>query len=135
MSTPSQAPETSFYIDEGVRVTNARLIVTNTTYSMANVTSVRRMIEDPSRIGPIVTGLFGLALLVAGFSETPVIAGVVIFGLLLVGVAVVWWVKQKPLYHLRIASSSGESNAISDYDGTRIEKIVQAVNEAIISRG
>jgi len=93
------------------------------------------MIQDPSRMGPIVTGLIGTVFVIVGFTETPAVAWAVIFGLVLIVAAVLWWIGQKTIYHLRISSSSGESNAISDYDGSRIEKIVQAVNEAIISRG
>ena len=42
---------------------------------------------------------------------------------------------QKTKYHLRIASASGEANAITSVNADHIDKIVQAVNEAMIKRG
>ncbi|HEX3741727.1 MAG TPA: DUF6232 family protein [Terriglobales bacterium] len=134
MSTPTVTKEeTSFYTDEqGVRVTSARLIVESTTYAMGNITSVRRTIEEPSRAGPIFVGAFGVLFLAVGFEQG---AGLAIFSAFLLGIAVLWWKGQKTYYGLRIASSSGESTPISSIHKERIDKIVQAVNEAVIDRG
>src|SRR5437867_4068283 len=115
MSTPAPA-EVSFYTDEqGVRVTNTRLIVGTTTYAMGNITSVRRTIEEPSRSGPIFVGIFGLLFFIVGISEFHKSLGLIAFGGLLLGVAALWWKGQKTTYGLRIASSSGESTPISSH--------------------
>jgi ABC-type uncharacterized transport system permease subunit len=139
MSTPALSPvssEVPFYTDEqGVRVTNTRLIVGNTTFAMASITSVSRMVEEPNRAGPIVTGLVGLVVLVIGAAQTPTSVGVIAFGVVVIAAAVAWWILQKTLYGVRVASSSGESRFISSNDGKRVDSIVQAVNDAVISRG
>lgn len=132
MSTPAPS-EITFYTDEqGVRVTNTRLIVGSTTYAMGNITSVSRTIYEPSLSGPIFLSAFGALFLFAGFAGS---AGLAVFGALLLGAGILWWKGLKVTYGLRISSSSGESTPISSVNREQIEKIVQAVNEAIIGRG
>lgn len=135
MSTPSVTKEEStFYTDDqGVRVTSTRLIVGSTTYAMGNITSVSRTIQEPSRMGPTVVGAIGIGFFIWAASESQ--AALVFYGVVSLGLAALWWKGQKTLYGLRIASSSGESTPISSIHKERIEKIVQAVNEAIIGRG
>lgn len=126
--------ETTFYSDDGgVRVTSARLIIGSTTYAMLNITSVMRAVEPPKRIGPLLFLIGGLFIFGGGLSGSDLSA--VVWGVLLLGIGVFWWWKQKPQYHLRIASASGEANAVTSPDKDRVDKIVQAVNEAIIGRG
>jgi hypothetical protein len=127
MATPAKG-EISFYSDDnGVRVTNSRLIIGTTTYAMLNVTSVMRKAEPPNRVGPIILLLLGVAVLAHHNTA--------FFGFLMLVAGVLWLKSQKTLYHLRIASASGEANAITSTDVLRVDKIVQAVNEAIIGRG
>jgi len=42
--------ETTYYADKRVRVTNARAILDNKTYAMANITSVSLTSEEPNRL-------------------------------------------------------------------------------------
>ena len=135
MTTPAMAPEVTFYSDEGgVRVTNSRLIIGPVTYAMLNVTSVSRAFTKPNRLGPIlllaIGGLVTLASFSGKFEIEPFMIGIVFTGL---GALV--WKLQKTKYHLRIASASGEANAITSVNADQIDKIVQAVNEAMIKRG
>jgi hypothetical protein len=44
-------------------------------------------------------------------------------------------VRAKPTYVVRIGSASGEANALASKDRDHIQKIVDAMNEAIIKRG
>jgi len=135
MTTPAMAPEVTFYSDEGgVRVTNSRLIIGPVTYAMLNVTSVSRAFTKPNRLGPIlllaIGGLVALAN-VSGHFEI----GLFMIGVVLAGLGALVWKLQKTKYHLRIASASGEANAITSVNADHIDKIVQAVNEAMIKRG
>ena len=132
MSTPAPA-EATFYTDEqGVRVTNTRLIVGSTTYSMSNITSVSRSIKKPSYTGPIFLCFFGIVFIALGLEQA---TGFAVFGVVLFIAGGLWWKGLKTEYGLRIASSSGESTPIISHNCDRIDKIVHAVNEAIISRG
>ena len=140
MSSPTPS-EVSFYSDDqGVRVTNTRLIVDSTTYAMGNITSVSRATHPPSRLGPIIVGAVSVLFFAQAFIGGTSVAHkdalpLLGIGTVVLGGAVLWWIMQKTVYALRVASSSGEATPISSTDRARIDKIVQAVNEAIISRG
>ncbi len=125
------AEETSFYSDQsGVRVTDKRVIVGNTTYSLANITSVSNSVEKPSLTGPILSIVIGLLLLVAGASGKS--GGAALIGALVVLFGIVWYRGCKPLWHLRIASASGESTPLRSTNQQWITNIARAINEAII---
>lgn len=126
--------EISFYSDDGgVRVTSSRLIIGTTTYAMLNITSVTRTSEPPSRVLPLILIIGGLFFFLRNVSGPN--TGVAVFGFFLLLIGGIMWKGQKTKYHLRISSASGEANAVTDTDMKRVDKIVQAVNEAIIGRG
>jgi len=127
------AEETSFYTDQqGVRVTDKRVIVGDTTYALANITSVSTTIEKPSLTGPILCiglGILSFLGLVSGDN------GILpIFGIFLLLIGVVWYRGCRPRWHLRIASASGESTPLQSTDQRWISSIAQAINEAMIHR-
>jgi hypothetical protein len=135
MTTPAMAPEVTFYSDEGgVRVTNSRLIIGPVTYAMLNVTSVSRAFTKPNRLGPVLLLAIGGLVVLASFSGKFEI-GPFMIGIVFAGLGALVWKLQKTKYHLRIASASGEANAITSVNADQIDKIVQAVNEAMIKRG
>jgi Family of unknown function (DUF6232) len=135
MTTPAVAPEVTFYSDEGgVRVTNSRLIIGPVTYAMLNITSVSRAFTKPNRLLPVLLIVIGVLVLFASFSGHFEV-GPFMIGIVLAGLGALVWKFQKTKYHLRIASASGEANAITSVNADQIDKIVQAVNEAMIKRG
>ena len=135
MSTPS-APETTYYQDGSIMVTNACAVLGSKTYAMANITSVSMGVIPANRTPGIVVGIIGLAILVCSASRGSnssgggIIAGLVV---LAIGVAIAFAVKTQ--YVVKIGSAFGESNALSSADQSYIQKVVNAVNEAIIKRG
>jgi hypothetical protein len=132
-ATPARE-EVIVYSDEnGVRVTSSRLIIGQTTYAMLNITSVSCAADPPSRIGPLFFGIFGALLFFAGLSGKVTQLALVGFSLLAIGG--LWWKLQKTHYFLKVASASGEAKAVTSTDKQRVDRIVQAVNEAIIGRG
>jgi hypothetical protein len=133
-ATPAKE-EINFYSDNsGVRVTSSRLIIGSTTYAMLNITSVSCAAQPPSRTGPLLFLILGALSFFRGFSGHGE-QGLVVFGTLLLVIGGLWWKGQKTQYHLKIASASGEANAVTTTDKQRVENIIQAVNEAIIGRG
>ena len=135
MTTPAMAPEVTFYSDEGgVRVTNSRLIIGPVTYAMLNITSVSRAFTKPNRLGPVLLLVIGVLVVFASFSGQFEFE-LFMTGIILAGLGAVVLKLQKTKYHLRIASASGEANAITSVNADQIDKIVQAVNEAMIRRG
>jgi Family of unknown function (DUF6232) len=121
--------ETVFFDENNVQVTNARFVVSGQTYAMNGVTSVKsvREIQNPSRIFPIIMGLAGLISL----QSSPLI------GILLIAAAVAIWIliKSKTTDTVVLSTSGGEVKALSSEDIGRIQRIVTALNDAIIHRG
>jgi hypothetical protein len=128
--------EVNFYSDQkGVRITSARLIVGNTTYAMLNVSSVSMTVTKPSLFWPVTLVLVGAAIMLAALSHSRAATSLLVVGALLALVGVVAWRGSSPTYHVRISASSGESTALSSSDKGYVEKVIRAINEAIIHRG
>ena len=126
------ATEQTYYSDEkGVRITGTRAIFGSTTYSMANISSIRTDQEPAKRIPGVVTAIIGLILLFMGYSEV----WLVIIGIVILGIGVLMALRAKGTYHVKITSASGEATALSSNDEGYVRRIVNAVNESIISRG
>lgn len=110
-------------------MTSARVVIGGQTHAMSGITSVRSIEEKPSRKGPIILGVIGIISLLIGEAAS------IVIGLILIGLAVFWFISIKPTYHIGLVSASGESKALSSKDAAYISKIVNAINEAIIARG
>ena len=113
-------------LDTGnVKVTNSRFIVDGQTYAMNGVTSVRNLLQKPDRRIP------GL-LIFLGFIAIPVH---ILISIVLWGIAGYIWFKQKPGHCVLLSTSSGEARALTSKDEDFVNKIIEAVNQAIIQRG
>jgi hypothetical protein len=134
--------ETSFYSDQrGVRVTNTRVIFGNKTYSLANVSSVSVFTLAASRIWWIiiggVLGLFGIVGSLGQLSSSAQ-GGSLACSFFLVatgGCFLAFGILRKDSHFVRLTASGGETNAWTSPDLSYIRAIVNAVNEAIVSRG
>jgi hypothetical protein len=130
----TEEKEITFYADDrGVRITNTRLMVSDKMYAMANITSVKIEEIRPNYSGPILTGVVGSVFCVLGFTIRVWID--VTLGVLLLVAGIVWGMLLKRKYNLQISSASGESSALMDRDKAYVQKLVQAIHEAIIHRG
>ena len=119
--------ETTFFQDAGVAVTNSRFVTNGQTYALSGVTSVSKYIDHPKRGTPILTAIVGIIAYSTSKS--------VLILLLFIGLAIWLWVSKKTTYSVMIRSSSGESRALTDLDDARVDKIISALNDAIIHRG
>jgi hypothetical protein len=117
--------EKVFFEYDGVKVTNARFIVDGQTFAMTNVTSVKSHEQSPSRLFPILLLLFGLLCT----ASTPAV------GIPIAGGAIFWLYKQRTLYHIMLRTSAGESSALKTYQRDYLNKVVLALNDAIVHRG
>jgi hypothetical protein len=50
----------------------------------------------------------------------------------IIGLGVLWLRSLKTFFHVAIASSSGEANALSSIDRSYIDAVVQSINKAIV---
>lgn len=117
--------EKVFFDYDGVKVTNARFVVDGQTYAMSNITSVSPHENKPSRVGPIIFIAIGILIAV---QEPPL---GLIFGL----PGVIWWFLQKSSFHILLRTSGGETSALNSNQREYVDKVVAALNDAIIHRG
>ncbi|HEY4437990.1 MAG TPA: DUF6232 family protein [Lelliottia sp.] len=122
--------EKEFYRNGNVSITNARFIVGSTTYAMNGVTSVKRGQTDPSKVGPVILAIIGLAMVFMAAAFLTKAIGVVI-----VIAAIAWFKAIKPDYMVFLNSSSGESQALTSQDKQYIDDVINSLNNAIIHRG
>jgi len=136
-----EGAEPTYYTDEdGVRITATRLIVPgksngegSATYAMANITSIKSEKDVIARIAGVVLAIFGVILIAAqGYLNSPAAINIGI-ALLVLGFLIA--VFMRPTYHLKITSASGEVDALKKHDKQEFERILSAINEALIKRG
>lgn len=126
--------ETEFYKNGTVLVTNSRAVMTGKTYSLANVTSVRKVVMPVNYMPIAGMILLGIVLASTGFgSMRSTAVGVV--GVLLVAAGIALAFILKPTYAVRLGSASGEIDGIADKDSAEIDRIVDAISNAIVHRG
>ena len=126
--------EEKVFFDNGdVTVTNARFISNGQTYVMSNITSVKNLIEDPSKTGPVIFIIIGGIIALAGLGNTSF--GAILVGAAILAVGVLWFKGLKSKYYVALATASGETRALTSEDKSFIDTIVKALNDAIIHRG
>jgi hypothetical protein len=132
--------ERVFLSEHNIYVTNARIVIDGTTYSTANITSVRKTITPASTGCATILMILGALAALSGlpniFGDMPERGLPVLFvGLVAVvaGVAIIR--SQKATYHVRLASSSGERQALTSRDEAMIDRATIAMADAIVFRG
>jgi len=119
--------EKLFYKDQNVTVTQSRYVTNSKTYTMRNISSVHVFEIIKSRTLPIAMIIIGGLMLLA--DGTRIVGGVI----LLIGILILAFIKNE--FAVRISTNSGEANSIVSRDKVYIQKIVDALNDAIIHRG
>lgn len=117
--------EKTFFEYEDVKITNARFLSGGQTYAMSNVTSVKSFQEKPKRFWAIFILIIGLMIAI----NTPVV------GIAIAAICGFYLYKQKTIYHVMLATSGGDVSALKTYQRQYLEKVVSALNEAIVHRG
>ena len=119
--------ETTFYQDSLVTVTQSRYITQSKTYAMRNISSVHVFEIEKSKAVPILMILLGLPFLLS--------RNVFWIGLILIGLGILLLFNIKNEYTVRISTNAGEADSTISKDKEYIQKIVNALNEAMIHRG
>lgn len=117
--------EITFFEYEGVRVTNTRFIVDGQTFAMNNITSVKPLEKKPNRILPGLLIVFGVL---------PALNGATV-GLFFALIGAIWWAMQKTMYHVMLHTAGGETSALTTYQKEYLQRVVTALNNAIVHRG
>lgn len=127
--------EQSIYADGSVSITTARAMIHGTTYALRNITSVRMAVTHPNT--HCATALMTVSILVGigslGVLYFSWIAGLVFLFLATIGwlSARAWFRTYRADYRIIIVSSSGETEALTSKDESRVQKIVESINCAI----
>lgn len=116
--------EETLFQSGDVVVTNKRFMIGGKTIALAGVVSVSMMYTKPSRLGPIVLLILGVICL--SFSA--------VLGIILIALGGAWLYFQKTVYHVVLESAAGSQEALSSKDEQFIGDVVQAINDAIVSR-
>lgn len=117
--------EKLFFEHEDVKVTNARFMVNGQTFAMNNITSVKALENKPSRIGPLLFIIVGVAM---SFQALPL-------GVVFALPGIIWWFFQKTIFHIMLHTSGGETSALKSHQRDYVNQVVTALNEAIVHRG
>ncbi len=117
--------EKSFFEYEDVKVTNVRFISGTQMYAMSNITSVKTSEQKPNRIWGVLALLIGLATAI----NSPVAGAIISVA------AGLFLYFQKTTYHVMLATSGGETSALKTYQREYLDKVVHALNQAIVYRG
>ncbi len=130
--------ETVYYDEGGVRITDKRAVIGQTTYALANITSVGVGEQTSSPCVAIIMMVVGVALaFVGGLSVLGDGGGwywlVIGAGLLVGGIMALRMAR--PRYFARINSAAGEQRALVGQDQASVQRVVEALNKAIVQRG
>lgn len=131
--------EKVFFDSHGIKVTNARFIVSKQTYAMASVNSVKVGVTDrtPTKNGATIVGSIGLLIAVVMVMNPGgnLLMAFVALGLIAWGI--LWFRSIKPMfeYKLILTTSSGETTALTSFSEPDIRVVETALNNAIVYRG
>lgn len=140
----SESPSSSepLFLQEGVViVTKSRFINADQTYLLSGVTSIRAGTIQPryrSVIGVLLLGLLvllnGVALLHApGYRGEAVLF--VLVGAVMIGLDILHWRRLVTSYVLTLTTAAQEVQALKSRDPAFIQRVVDALNKAVVARG
>ena len=127
--------EKVIYEQGDIKITNIRAIFGDKTYTISNITSVAKMEKTtPFSFLPVSIIVFGIAFMTISFFND-VNWAIMILGVFMVigGYFVAMLLRTE--YFVQIGSAAGETEAYTSKNIAEIEKIVQAVNQAMIQQG
>ena len=133
-----------YHQDNLAHITNARAVLIGTTYAMSNITSVsigKIPVKWDRRVGGVVMVLFGLNITFAGspqvFATGPISVGimVLIFGIALIAGGVAVFKSAKETYIVRLSTSGGQVDGLVSPDRQYVQKVHDAISNAIVGRG
>lgn len=120
----SDANEKIYYRGSDVVVSDKRFVADGTTYALHNIASVASGVHAPRKFGWILGLLLGLVSIPAN----------PFFGIPIALLAGYFLYQRRQSYVVVLRDASGETNALASRDRETIDKVVSALNQAIIER-
>lgn len=124
--------------EAGIFISTSRFVSGSQTYAMSGITSVGTGTEHPSKVGAILAMLFGAFIALCGLGLLVVTKGgivVVLIGAGIIALGIMVLKAKVPIYSVLLRSASGEQRATSSKDMNLVQRIVAALNQAIVLRG
>lgn len=126
------ADENSFFNSGDIAVTNARFVVGSQTFAMRGITSVQGVKTPVNYIGAVLLGLLALFMSLALFRGEYFLG---IIGVLLLIADIFIIIRSRPTFCVVLRTAGGEVTAYKSKNHDHIAQIIQALNQAMISRG
>lgn len=127
MNDNNQYLEKIFFQEKKVTVTQSRYIIEDKTFVVRNISSVSLDKVIKSRIGALILIIAGITIF---FLWEPFWIGIV-----LTVVGCIWLIFIRDEFAVKIGTNGGEVNSLISKDKAFIEKVVKALNDAIVYRG
>jgi hypothetical protein len=132
------AEERTFLSDGSIYVSNTKVVIHGTTYSTANITSVRKSVT------PAKTGCASILVVIGALTVVGGVIGTIashdnaegiVMGAVMLVIGIVWFRSLKPAYHVMLASASGERQGLTSNDESLVSRVTSAIGDAITYRG
>ena len=123
--------EKNYYSDNVVQVTSTRVLFPGTTYSMRNISSVKKHMLKASHTMDLLIIVLGVFVLLPGFCVEKGFMFIVI-GIILIGLGIYLFMQKKNSFVVVLGTNAGEQQAYTDQNEERINNIIGAINNAII---
>jgi hypothetical protein len=132
----TQVSEISILKEKNVKITNLRAVIGTKTYPISEIASASMDVNEPKLFLPVffivIAAICSVLVALSDMREysecltTSIYLGIA--GLLF------FILSQKTKYGVRIRSTSGELKVLEAFDKEHVERIVEAINEAIVQR-
>ena len=122
--------------EKNVKITNLRAIIDTKTYTVSDIASVSIDVNEPKLFLPVffavIAGVCSVLIALSDMGEYSECLTTSLY----IGIAglLFFIISRKTKYSLRISSASGEMNVLETFDKEYVERIVRALNEAIVRR-
>ena len=114
------------FLDEGgVTVTEDQLLVPGQSFKIRDIDGVGVRGRRPSRLGPILVGMIGLAIWLSTSQLYTYL------GLAIVAGAWIWIRRLKTTFRIVLDIGDSETTALESIDQLLVERVVKALNDAM----
>ena len=114
------------FLDEsGITVTEEQLLVSGLSFKISDIDGVGIRGKRPSRLAPILVGLIGLAVWLSTSQLYTYL------GLAIVAAAWIWIRRLKTQYRIVLDIDDNETTAFESIDEPLIQRVVQALSDAM----
>lgn len=133
--------EKMYYNSDGIQVTSSRIVMGNTTYSLRNVSSVKKNVHTyrPSSTLEALLTIFGIGVLLIGFIGTVQFKSESVWFLMIIGAAItggaLFLISRKKTtytYIIVLGTNAGEQRGYQSSNQSMIDEIIGAINNSIV---